>query len=113
MAEKHDREGRPCEASSHLVDSVAIAESYDRLTSQRRGLPAVLGPKQVVQGPVETLLTSALAGTDRTTVGLELEVPKAAAREREPTSYRVPQELLETHKYRHEGDYKEPSSLAQ
>jgi len=59
-------------------------------------IPTLLGLKQLMNGPIRTLLVKGLAGTGKTTVALE--ILKAAGKGNGAyISSRVPQELLETH----------------
>ncbi len=59
-------------------------------------IATVLGLKQLMQGPIKTLLIKGLAGTGKTTVALE--ILKAAGNGKGAyISSRVPKDLLETH----------------
>src|SRR5580700_4012475 len=59
-------------------------------------IPTLLGLKQVMNGPINTVLIKGLAGTGKTTVALE--ILKAAGPGRGAyISSRVPKSLLETH----------------
>jgi hypothetical protein len=59
-------------------------------------ISTVLGLKQFMQGPINTLLIKGLAGTGKTTVALE--ILKAAGKGKGAfVSSRVPKDLLETH----------------
>src|SRR4029077_12996210 len=59
-------------------------------------IPTLIGLKQLMNGPIRTLLIKGLAGTGKTTVALE--ILKAAGKGKGAyISSRVPQALLETH----------------
>jgi GvpD gas vesicle protein len=59
-------------------------------------IATVLGLKQFMQGPINTLLIKGLAGTGKTTVALEI-LKAAGPGKGAYISSRVPKELLETH----------------
>jgi KaiC/GvpD/RAD55 family RecA-like ATPase len=78
------------------ADSISMTEGSGPSDLEETRIATVLGLKQVMEGPIRTLLIKGLAGTGKTTVALE--ILKAAGRGKGAyISSRVPKELLETH----------------
>jgi KaiC/GvpD/RAD55 family RecA-like ATPase len=73
----------------------SVGESAQPDLAETR-IATVLGLKQFMQGPINTLLIKGLAGTGKTTVALEI-LKAAGPGKGAYISSRVPKELLETH----------------
>src|SRR5271157_2713036 len=92
MITKEDRGLRPQVQAEPLTD---MGNSGRSDLAETR-ISTVLGLKQFMEGPINTLLIKGLAGTGKTTVALE--ILKAAGEGKGAyISSRVPKELLETH----------------